>query len=128
MASALAGLAVACGSADETSLDPASLSLEERGRVVFKKCQACHTLGEGERHRVGPNLWGVLGREAGSRADFNYSRAMTASEVIWSKATLDAYLAKPSDFIPGGRMSFVGLKKPEDRDAVIAYLQERTQP
>ena len=121
-------LLASCGETSDPALDLSDMSLTERGAVVFKKCQTCHTLGEFERHKVGPNLWAMFGEEAGHREDFNYSKAMQASGVVWTDETVDAYLEKPSAFMPGNRMTFVGLKKPEDREAVIAYLHERTDP
>tara|TARA_R110002020_G_scaffold108289_1_gene251126 strand:+ start:1110 stop:1586 length:477 start_codon:yes stop_codon:yes gene_type:complete len=104
----------------------ADLTPLERGQIIFKRCQACHTLGEGERHRVGPNLYGFYGAMAGSKGDFNYSRAMTQSDIVWTDETLDGYLTRPSDYMPGNRMSFIGLKKQEDRDAVIEYMKSKT--
>ena len=98
----------------------------ERGRILYKRCRACHTLGEGERHKVGPNLWGIYGATAGAREDFNYSKAMTASGVVWDDDTLSAYIEKPSTYMPGNRMSFAGLRKPEDRAAVLEYLKAET--
>ena len=94
------------------------------GESVFKKCKACHGL-DG-KNKVGPNLHGVIGRKAGLAPGFAYSDPMTASEVVWSAETLDKFLLRPSDFIPGTRMVFVGLRKPEDRASVIAYLQQET--
>ncbi len=98
----------------------------ERGAILYKRCRACHTLGEGERNKVGPNLWQVFGRTAGSREDFNYSAAMAASGVVWSDDTMSAYIEKPSQYMPGNRMSFAGLRKPEDRAALIEYLRAET--
>ena len=98
----------------------------ERGAILWKRCRACHTLAEGERHKVGPNLWGMFGQAAGAREDFNYSRAMAGSGIVWSDETLDAYLEKPNDYIPGNRMTYAGLRKAEDRAAVIAYLRAET--
>ena len=120
-----------CGGADTeapSALPAAEMSLSERGRVVFKKCQTCHTLEEGGRHKVGPNLWAVFGATAGEAEGFAYSKAMRESGVVWDDASMDAYLEKPSAYMKGTRMSFVGLRKPEDREAVIAYLHERTDP
>jgi len=71
---------------------------------------------------VGPNLFGVLGAKIASKDGFSYSKASKASEIIWTDENLDAFLKKPKDFLPGNRMTFVGLKKEEDRKAVIAYL------
>jgi len=100
----------------------------ERGRKLYARCKTCHTLEEGGKHRVGPNLWDVYGKKAGSRPDFAYSKVMKASDVIWTDETIDAYIAKPATFMKGNRMSFVGIKKAEDRAALLEYLRENTQP
>jgi len=93
------------------------------GEKVFKKCKTCHSLRAGE-NKVGPSLAGVAGRTAGTVEGYKYSDAMTASGVVWDDATLDQYLADPKAFVPGNKMTFAGLKKAEDRAAVIAYLKE----
>jgi len=94
------------------------------GEKVFKKCKTCHSLKAGD-NKVGPSLAGVAGRTAGTAEGYTkYSDAMIASGVVWDDATLDQYLADPKGFIPGNKMSFTGLKKAEDRAAVIAYLKE----
>lgn len=98
----------------------------ERGAILYKRCRSCHTLDQGGRNKVGPNLWGMFGRTAGGRDDFNYSRAMAGSGIVWSDATVSAYLERPSAYIPGNRMSFAGLRKEEDRQAVIEYLRAET--
>lgn len=105
-----------------------TMSPMERGAKLYKRCKACHTLEEGGKHKVGPNLWNVYGAKAGSKEGFNYSKAMAASEVIWDDTTLDAYIQKPSTFMKGNRMSFVGIKKAEDRDAVLLYMKSKTTP
>src|SRR5499427_8814983 len=90
------------------------------GRVVFRKCQACHSLEPG-KHLLGPSLAGIIGRKAGSEAGYNYSSAMTQSGIVWDAKTLDAYLADPKT-IPGNKMPFPGLKTDHDRKDVVAFL------
>lgn len=111
-------------SAVELSPEDAQLAL---GKKVYRKCKACHTLEDGGRHRVGPNLYGVMGAKIAAKDGFAYSKAFTDSSMIWSDENIDAYLLKPKEFIPGNRMTFVGLKKEEDRKAVIAYLHSVTK-
>ena len=96
------------------------------GEKVFGKCKACHAVGEGAKNKVGPELNGIVGRPAGSLADFKYSDnllELAKGGMVWDDATLTAYLANPKDVIPKCKMSFAGLKKPEDIANVIAYLQ-----
>ena len=96
------------------------------GEKVFGKCKACHAVGEGAKNKVGPELNGIVGRPAGSLADFQYSDnllELAKGGMVWDDATLTSYLANPKDVIPKGKMSFAGLKKPEDIANVIAYLQ-----
>lgn len=100
-----------------TAGDPAA------GEKVFRKCKACHTAEEGGPNRVGPNLYGIVGRSTASVADYSYSSAMAEHGGTWTEATLDAYLADPKGVVPGTKMAFVGLKKEEDRLDVIAYLK-----
>ena len=104
----------------------ADMTSMERGAILYKRCRACHTLGQGERNKVGPNLWGVFGATAGAREDFNYSAAMKASEIVWTEETVSEYLEKPSAYIPGNRMSYAGLRQEEDRMALIEYLRAET--
>ena len=111
--------------APKIELSPEELQLKQ-GKKVFRKCQSCHTLDNGGRHRIGPNLYGVMGAKIASKDGFAYSKASKASDVIWTDGNLDAFLTKPKEFLPGNRMTFVGLKKEEDRKAVIAYLHKVT--
>ena len=107
--------------------DPA---LVEAGEAVYKKCKACHMIGEGAKNRVGPELNGVIGRTAGGLEGFKYSAAMSeqgAGGLVWSAETLGAFLEDPKGVIPKTKMSFNGLKKPEDRAAIIAYLGQFTE-
>ena len=96
-----------------------------KGEKVFKKCKACHAVGDGAKNKVGPALNGIVGATAGKVADFKYSKAMIeAGEggLVWDEANLAAYLTKPKDLVKGTKMSFAGLKKEQDRADVIAYL------
>ena len=96
------------------------------GEKVFRKCQACHQVGADAKNRVGPELADVIGRTAGTAPDFEYSDAMIAygeAGNVWNNETLHVYLEDPKAVVPGTKMQFVGLKKEEDRDAVIAYIE-----
>ena len=96
------------------------------GAKVFKKCTACHSIAKGGANKIGPALWGVLGRAAGSIPDYKYSKAMTAHGKNWSFEEMNGFLIKPKDWIKGTKMSFVGLKNAKERAAVILYLNENT--
>lgn len=94
-----------------------------KGKKIFKKCKACHSLKVGKK-KVGPSLHGIIGMEAAKMKGFKYSKAMRASGVTWDEATLDKFLTKPKKFMKGTKMSFPGLKKEADRANVIAYIME----
>lgn len=94
-----------------------------RGEQVAKACAACHTFNKGGANGIGPNLWGVVNHDKGAHAGFAYSEGMLASEGSWSYASLNKFLWKPKAYVEGTKMNFVGLKKPEDRAAVIAWLR-----
>ncbi|MGO9392588.1 c-type cytochrome [Rhodoblastus sp.] len=93
----------------------------DAGKKVFNKCAVCHTAVAG-KNGLGPSLFGVVGRPSASAPGFNYSDAMKGAGKTWDDATLDAYLADPKAVVPGNKMAFAGLPKPEDRANVIAYL------
>ena len=103
----------------------ASTSAAE-GAKVFKKCAACHSIAEGGANKIGPALWGVLGRPAGSVPGYKYSKAMAAYEKSWSFEEMNGFLIKPKDWIKGTKMSFAGLKNAKERAAVILYMNENT--
>lgn len=94
-----------------------------KGEKVFKKCGSCHTVEEGGPNKIGPNLHGILNRDKGADGDFSYSSALVEKGGAWGYEDLDLFLKKPSTYIKGTKMSFAGLKKPEDRADLIAYLR-----
>ena len=96
------------------------------GATVFKKCAACHSIDKGGANKIGPALWSVLGRQAGSIIDYKYSKAMTAHGKNWSFDEMNGFLTKPKNWIKGTKMSFTGLKNAKDRAAVILYMNENT--
>jgi cytochrome c len=93
-----------------------------RGEVSAKKCVACHTFGKGEPNRVGPNLWGIIGRPKASEAGFNYSAAMKNQKGNWTVQDLDHYLANPRTSVPGTNMTFAGIPRGSERADLIAFL------
>ena len=96
------------------------------GEAVFAKCQSCHNVANGGANGTGPNLWGVIGQKPGSHAGFAYSAAMTdfgTKQAVWDDTQMYEFLKAPQKYISGTKMSFVGLKKSEDRVNMIAYLR-----
>ena len=96
------------------------------GEKVFKKCSACHMVAADGKNMIGPNLWGVIGRNAGSISDYNYSKAMIAYGKEWSFEEMNAYLIKPQAYIKGTKMAFAGLRKEKDRASVILYMNSKS--
>ncbi|MBW8734160.1 MAG: c-type cytochrome [Asticcacaulis sp.] len=92
------------------------------GKTAFGACRACHSVEKGKTG-IGPSLYGIIGRKAGSVPGFTYSKAMTASGLTWDDAALDAFITAPQAKVPGTRMPYGGLKDAAKRQAVIAYLK-----
>lgn len=96
----------------------------EKGEKVFKKCKACHAVGEGAKNKVGPALNGIVGRAAASAEGFKYSKPLQDSGWTWDEATLDKWLSdRTTNVLKGTKMIFAGLKKDDQRADVIAYLK-----
>ena len=119
----------------ETSLDDADsgniMSLfastsSADGAKIFKKCTACHSIAQGGGNKIGPALWGVPGRKAGTVSGYKYSKSMVAYGKPWSFEEMNGFLTKPKNWIKGTKMSFAGLKSGKDRAAVIIYMNEKT--
>ena len=96
------------------------------GQKVFKKCSACHMIANDGKNMIGPNLWGVIGRKAGSIGDYKYSKAMIAYGKNWSFEEMNSYLIKPQAYIKGTKMAFAGLRKEKDRSSVILYMNSKS--
>ena len=95
------------------------------GEKVFKKCSACHMIAAGGKNMIGPNLWNVIGRTAGSVSDYKYSKAMVAYGKEWSFEEMNSYLIKPQAYIKGTKMAFAGLRKEKDRASVILFMNSK---
>jgi cytochrome c len=105
---------------------PAAAQNADAGQRVFNQCRACHTINEGGRNGVGPNLHGVIGRQAGAIEGFRYSaplRAKAEEGLVWDEAALRAYIGNPKAVIPGGSMSYPGLRSEQQMNDLIAYLK-----
>jgi cytochrome c len=114
---ALAALVAAAG-------EPAVGCDLERGRNVFMKCRPCHSSETGGPHVVGPNLYGGIGRKAGTAAGYKYSGVFRQVDFTWERVNLDLYLQDPARFVGGNWMPFAGLRRAEDRQAVICFLED----
>lgn len=105
---------------------PAIAADVDKGKSTFAKCGVCHTVGPDAKNKVGPQLNGIFTRPVASAPDFNYSQSIkdfAGSNPNWTDDLMNQYLENPKSIVPGGKMAFAGLKKPEDRENVIAYLK-----
>jgi|TARA_B110000971_G_C19915010_1_gene456401 cytochrome c len=96
------------------------------GEKVFKKCSACHQIASSGKNMIGPNLWGVIGRTAGSVGDYKYSKAMVAYGKEWTYEEMNSYLIKPQAYVKGTKMAFAGLRKEKDRASVILFMNSKS--
>ena len=95
----------------------------DAGATVAKKCAACHSLEKGGPNKIGPHLWGVLGRDIASVPDFSYSSALSEKEGAWDYEKINQFITSPRKWAPGTKMTFAGLSKPEDRADLLLYLR-----
>ena len=104
------------------AIHPAAAADAEAGKAAFKKCALCHTTEAGKK-KVGPSLFGVVGRKSASLDSYNYSEAMKKFDQTWDAQTLNSYLADPRAVVPGTHMIYPGIKDKAERDDIIAYLE-----
>jgi cytochrome c len=100
-----------------------AIGTADSGQAIAKKCSACHSFEQGGPNKIGPDLWGVLGRDIASVPDFSYSAALSDKEGPWDYEKLSEFLTSPKGWAPGTKMTFAGLPKIEDRADVILYLR-----
>jgi cytochrome c len=109
--------------ASPSRAEPVAGNAEAGAQTFQKVCSACHSVAEGARHRVGPNLYDVVGKPAAGRGDYPYTIAFKNSKIIWDDKALSAFLAGPGKFIPGTKMDWV-IENSQDIVDVIAYLKQ----
>jgi len=119
----LAALIAICSDALGQGTGTRSTAAED-GRLAFNNvCRTCHTLREGD-NRLGPNLYKIIGRKAGSLPNYGYSNAMKGADLVWDRATLDRFISNPDQVVPGNNMKpYGGLASAEERAKIIAFLE-----
>ncbi len=98
-----------------------------KGKKLAQKCKACHTLNKGEKNRLGPNLFGIIGKPAAAVKGYKYSKALKASGLVWDEATFSDFVAKPKKVVKGTKMSYRGLKKATQRTDLLSYFKTLTE-
>jgi len=113
----------------EISIDLSSLFVKgdvSHGEKVFKKCAACHSINQNGKNKIGPKLWNVMFRPAGSVTDYKYSKALSGYKKDWTWEEMNGFLIKPAKWVKGNKMGFAGLKSEKDRASVILYLNQNS--
>ena len=112
------------------SIEPVSLILSsasmEKGKKLSSKCASCHNFNKGEPHKIGPNLFEIVGKPIGKKNDYAYSKAMSSFGNEWTYENLASFLYKPKDYIEGTKMNFAGLKNVEDRANIILWMRSNS--
>ena len=103
-----------------------ALGSVEKGKKIFKKCAACHSINAGGGNKIGPNLWNVMFRPVGIITDYKYSKALSSYGKEWTWQEMNGFLIKPAKWIKGNKMGFAGLKNDEDRASILLYLNENS--
>jgi len=116
----------AAGAPEEPIEKLLAAATTEKGEAAAKKCAACHTFAKGEPNRVGPNLYGVVGRDRGAAQGFNYSAGMKGKPGKWTVEDLNAFLQNPKGFIPGTSMGFAGVPRGSERADLITFLNSKS--
>src|ERR1700752_21453 len=114
--------ALVLGSLVAMAAGPAVAADVEAGKTAFKKCALCHTT-EAGKNKIGPSLFGIVGRKSATLENFNYSEAMKKFDHTWDAQALDTYLNDPRATVPGTKMIFPGIKDEKERQDIIAYLE-----
>mgnify|MGYP002877051251 FL=1 len=108
---------------EKTAMELIATADPARGAKVFKKCTACHSAEAGAKHKIGPNLWGIVGHDQGKAAGFNYSGAVAGLGGKWTIEELDKFIHDPKAYAPGTKMTFRGIPKNSDRAALLVFLE-----
>ncbi len=103
-----------------------ALGSVEKGKKIFKKCAACHSINAGGGNKIGPKLWNVMFRPVGAITDYKYSKALSSYGKEWTWQEMNGFLIKPAKWIKGNKMGFAGLKNDEDRASILLYLNENS--
>jgi cytochrome c len=121
LAALLAGCMLVPATWSIAAADPAA-----RGNILFLRCSSCHDVSTSKSAKIGPNLYGVIGRKVASLDGYPYSTALKSQDFIWDEASLDHWLTNPNALVPGTIMAFAGIPEAADRQAIIAYLERQS--